>query len=330
MALILGVKFYKEHLQHVLPESSLVHKKLPKYKMDDDEESTFSVPYPTMDYAELELIYGVAQANGNRSVMISISKVKKVIDNIEAEPVKSLDALESGLVFYLTTNAIDGWLYKRVAGSTYDAYLVTDIRQVAASSYKSEKPSVQITLEANGKGSHKVEGKTETSIYFDSDDLGDKTVGELLEARKFYHETPSLRARYNVALERFVEYRKRYKEQFIVTGLYMEDEEDKLSGEEMRVVNDNILARNVFVNKTETPFWEKLEVTNFTNVPIHTYLYCFSLLYHKHIWVYSTDMTPYVYDEKLYEKLILPEEHKDLIDILVSDLGILQEDIVKG
>ncbi len=54
-------------------------------------------------------------------------------------------------------------------------------------------------------------------------------------------------------------------------------------------------------------------------VPNKLEIFVFSLTEHKHLWIASAGMTDYVYDKDVSKKLILPEDHKDLIDILLSD-----------
>jgi len=56
----------------------------------------------------------------------------------------------------------------------------------------------------------------------------------------------------------------------------------------------------------------------------------FHLELHHHVWVHVGDMTPYVYQPELKQKLILPEEQTDLIDILTAEMDVLMDDIVAG
>ena len=48
------------------------------------------------------------------------------------------------------------------------------------------------------------------------------------------------------------------------------------------------------------------------------------------MWIHVDNLTEYQYDASLREKLILPEEHRDLIDILTQDMDVLMDDIVAG
>jgi hypothetical protein len=68
----------------------------------------------------------------------------------------------------------------------------------------------------------------------------------------------------------------------------------------------------------------------FCRIPVHPYMLMFHLELHHHLWVHVDDMTPYVYQPDLKQKLILPEEQTDLIDILTAEMDVLMDDIVAG
>lgn len=68
----------------------------------------------------------------------------------------------------------------------------------------------------------------------------------------------------------------------------------------------------------------------FTEMPVHGYILSFHLELHHHVWVHVDDMQPYVYQPELKQKLILPPEQTDLIDILTAEMDMLTDDIVAG
>ncbi len=68
----------------------------------------------------------------------------------------------------------------------------------------------------------------------------------------------------------------------------------------------------------------------FTELPVHGYILMFHLELHHHLWVHVDDMHPYHYQPDLKEKLILPPEQTDLIDILTAEMDMLMDDIVEG
>ena len=68
----------------------------------------------------------------------------------------------------------------------------------------------------------------------------------------------------------------------------------------------------------------------FTDLPVQGYVLMFHLDLHQHLWVHVDDIQPYVYQPELKDKLILPPEQTDLIDILTAEMDVLMDDIVEG
>ena len=68
----------------------------------------------------------------------------------------------------------------------------------------------------------------------------------------------------------------------------------------------------------------------FTELPVHFYMLMFHLDLHHYVWVHVDDMAPYAYQPELKDKLVLPPEQTDLIDILTAEMDVLMDDIVAG
>ncbi|MDY0011929.1 MAG: ATP-binding protein [Rhodocyclaceae bacterium] len=68
----------------------------------------------------------------------------------------------------------------------------------------------------------------------------------------------------------------------------------------------------------------------FTELPVHFYILMFHLDLHHYLWVHVDDLEPYAYQPALKQKLILPPEQTDLIDILTAEMDVLMDDIVEG
>jgi len=68
----------------------------------------------------------------------------------------------------------------------------------------------------------------------------------------------------------------------------------------------------------------------FSQLPVHPYILMFHLDLHHYLWVHADDMQPYRYQPELKQKLILPQEQTDLIDILTAEMDLLMDDIVAG
>ncbi len=68
----------------------------------------------------------------------------------------------------------------------------------------------------------------------------------------------------------------------------------------------------------------------FRHMPVHPYVLMFHLDLHHYVWVHVDDIGVYQYQAALKQKLILPEEQTDLIDILTAEMDVLADDIIEG
>lgn len=75
---------------------------------------------------------------------------------------------------------------------------------------------------------------------------------------------------------------------------------------------------------------EEEEPVRVWEVPVHPFLELFDLEEHIRVAAHVSSCSPYVYDEKVGDKLVLPDEVKDLIEALIHEAGETFEDIVEG
>jgi hypothetical protein len=68
----------------------------------------------------------------------------------------------------------------------------------------------------------------------------------------------------------------------------------------------------------------------FRQIPVHPFILMFHLDLHHYVWAHVEDLEPYTYQPDLKQKLVLPEEQTDLIDILTAEMDVLMDDIVAG
>jgi hypothetical protein len=64
--------------------------------------------------------------------------------------------------------------------------------------------------------------------------------------------------------------------------------------------------------------------------PVHPYLQFFDLERHEYITCHTNCVRPYEYKKDLASKLVLPDEHRELIEILSQGAAEVMEDIVSG
>ncbi|ARU30227.1 AAA family ATPase [Sulfuriferula sp. AH1] len=275
-----------------------------------------------------------------------------------------LEMLIPAIADYLMTNAIRGWLFTANATSKPLPYVVTRLDFTPSSNDETGK--VMVELKANTKGTitmatfrigaGDIDGKTIAEIFASKGYL--KETPELVDA---YNETA---ARY---FDWRAQYGAQFSGQG--TGFYTDDPNSSRrntdwsrkdvvvlssSGGTARLVNDeSILTSRIltlevtgdilgsYLNKAAKS--NKYEAEDearesqaaipkglFCQLPVHAYILMFHLELHHYLWVHVDDMMPYQYQPALKQKLILPQEQTDLIDILTAEMDVLMDDIVAG
>ncbi|MEF3365069.1 ATP-binding protein [Methylocystis sp. 9N] len=275
-----------------------------------------------------------------------------------------LEDVLPALVKYLTTGAIRGWLFSASVTTKALPYVITRFDYVPASNDEAGK--ILIEMKANVKGTLQtslvrimaadVAGRTISEILAARGFL--RETPALIEAFDASSETYfDWRRRYGAQFSGKG------------TGFFAEDPNAthrdtdwsrkdvvvlSTSGGEARLVNDEAVlsARSLTL---EAPgdvlghFLRKAGKSNrfaaedelaelqaqipeglFTQIPVHPYILMFHLDLHHHVWVHVDEMRLYRYQPELKEKLVLPEEQTDLIDILTAEMDVLMDDIVQG
>ncbi|CAJ0855230.1 hypothetical protein AMST5_00813 [freshwater sediment metagenome] len=276
----------------------------------------------------------------------------------------ALEDVLPALVRHLTADPIHGWLFTASVAARPLPYLVTRLDYVPASNDEAGK--IMIELKANAKGSLQssmirimaadIVGRTVSEILASKGFLREtpELVAAFEASSESYYEW---RGRYG----------QQFSAKGI--GFHAEDPNAthrdtdwsrkdivvlSTSGGEARLVNDEgVLATRSLT--LEAPgdilghFLRKAGKSNrfaaedeiaelqghipeklFTRVPVHPYIFMFHLDLHQYLWVHVDQMRPYEYQPALKQKLVLPPEQTDLIDILTAEMDVLMEDIVQG
>ncbi len=275
-----------------------------------------------------------------------------------------LEEVLPALVRYLTSAPIHGWLFSASVAAKPLPYLVTRLDYIPASNDEAGK--ILIEMKANAKGTLQsaairimaadIVGRTVSEILAAKGYL--RETPALVEAFDAASETYfDWRGRYGQQFSGKG------------TGFHAEDPNAthrdtdwarkdiivlSTSGGEARLVNDEgvLSARSLtleaagdllghFLRKAgkSNRFAAEDEIAHlrtqipeglFTRIPVHPYILVFHLDLHHHLWVHVDELKPYRYQPELKQKLVLPPEQTDLIDILTAEMDVLMDDIVQG
>ncbi|WP_085317542.1 AAA family ATPase [Derxia lacustris] len=275
-----------------------------------------------------------------------------------------LEQLVPAIAKWLSTDAQRGWIFTASVTTRPLPYVVTRIDYTPSSNDETGK--VYIELKANAKGTlasntlringTEIAGRTVAEIF-----AAKGYIHETEELIAAYDRTSE------IYFDWRGQYGAQFSGQG--TGYYAEDPTSthrdtdwsrkdvvvlSTGGGSARLVNDEgILAQRVLTLDATGdilgPYLQKAAKSNrydaedevkeiqesrrkdlFTQLPVHPLIFMFHLDLHHYLWVHVEDMELYEYKPALKQKLVLPAEQTDLIDILTAEMDVLMDDIVAG
>ncbi len=214
----------------------------------------------------------------------------------------------------------NGWIYRKdMKNDRHYPFLVRKI-QIQEDKYDGRRRWIEIELSQNSQ--HET-NTTKISIEPAELKMHKNSVVDTIRANNILFETDELKKEYEEYIQDFYDKENTQNIQYI----------DKNG---MKYINDNVYQ----MEQTKGRFSKKINL--FSNsqlvnhaencpIPYNPLIYMFSLNKHQFVWVDTRDIKEYVYDENIVNKLILPEDHKGLIDILTNDvINDNGDDIIKG
>ena len=299
----------------------------------DAKETWLSSAEPDAAFEEVER---EALSAGNKGLARS---ARAVLDARSGVPVKipRLAVGAEAIAAYLEDGVLDGWLYQEFVDAHGEHFFIPSL--VTEVSYDPGKagpgadhPRVAISLlqvDVTDKESRASTPTSRRSKWFEASDITNKTAAEALMAKGLFHETAELRAAYDEYVEG---YRQRvlhgFAQQYFADKIEFRDPRtyDRSVETNVRVVQDTRLERGTSV--------EGLSEFDFLGeerpVPVNPTFIVFDLLKHEYHKVFSMALKPYVYTPEIKDKLVLPAAHKDLLDVLTTDLEMFTSDVIAG
>jgi ATPase family associated with various cellular activities (AAA) len=279
---------------------------------------------------------------------------------------EQLEMLMPEIAHYLMDGAVKGWLFHVQPSGRTEAYLITRLDYTPPGD--EEAGRILIELKANSKGKIAVEtliirgkdlvDKTLPEILADKNYLKETPalIAGYEEAANRYFDW---RSRYS---EQFSGWGTGIYAEDPTASNRSNDWTRKNTvllssgGDACRLINDeNILVERALsvdasgdilgkylrraaksmrydsnAEKAMETVKDEIPAGLFTDLPIHGYILMFHLELHHHVWVHVDNLEPYRYQPELKQKLILPPEQTDLIDILTAEMDMLMDDIVAG
>lgn len=288
------------------------------------------------DLLELKAL---SESAGDRKAARAIDAVLLARSGQFGKPLPNFGAAKGVLDLFLRQNVIDGWIYVVAADGKAYPELVTAITFDDGKHHRAQgTPKVTICTAYSGAERHSARNGTglQTDHHtFTPQELTNRRIGDALAARGIFKETPELREIYLASLERHDKLvRPGFAKQYRLNGIpaYFESDNHRRRGETLtnrRVIHD-LSPEDI---KPLAQYAESVlfsEDKGFGAVPEHPIVRVFDLRSYEFFWTHGDYLEPYVYDKSLQTKLVLPQTHRDLLDVLTTDLEAFVGDIVEG
>ncbi len=255
------------------------------------------------------------------------------------KPVPNFKAFMEMLRAFLLKDALDGWVYLEDKDGRLYPQLVTGVRFEEPNLTRGRSdPAVVVETIFYGvkrEGSRPSLGVVHCSHSFYPHDVAKKRLADALAAKRLYKETPILRADYDASMERYRrDVADGFSKQYRLSGRVL-NIEGNYSGagnsiDGHRVIHDLEAGEGGAFTAYEESFLFDADAGELGCVPEHPVVRVFDLKTHDFVWSHSDALTPYAYDKSLRDKLVLPKTHRDLLDVLTSDLDAFVGDMIEG
>ncbi|PHS29652.1 MAG: AAA family ATPase [Methylophaga sp.] len=246
--------------------------------------------------------------------------------------IPNFKAFSSVLEAYLKDKLIDGWLYFKKQDDRLYPVLVTHISYKKSTEHFSESTLLHV-CHVSPNTDRGYYGFEHDYVSFYPGDVIQKRIADALELKGIFKETPELKAEYETSYDRYCQLIKdQFSEQFVAKGNIYTSKENRVPNGtfvDVKVIND-MSARDV---KTHQQFRESCLADGqekLLALPVWSLVRVFNLTTHDYIWLHADYLTPYQYDKSLKDKLILPKSHRDLLDVLTTNVEAFSGDIIDG
>lgn len=324
-----------------IPKSLLAHSDYPPLR---DRKTSWSdditLKAYELDDRMVEAVHAAAETAGETGLVRALGAMLAARSGDTAKPVPRLISFPDMLLSFLRANFIDGWIYQKDNGGHYRPWLVTDVRYVEGNS-RDDKPRVHMSLVADGatsRGDRALLGQQTTSVTFYGSDVVKKKVSAVLEKQGYFVETDDLKAAYEEELENYTEILTTgFAEQYRYSGRpgSADSWQTPNARHNVKVIHD--VRRNEIAPASEQHMTQLIvdadgdeDSKGFAAVPVHFNLRVFDLSTHEFLWVHTSDLKRYVYDKTLRDKIVLPEDQRNLLDILTTNLDDFTGDVIEG
>jgi len=287
----------------------------------------------------------------NRRVIRAINNIQDLDKAGGNAKISNLQKMEEALIKFLQPLP-HHWVF--IENKTHDVMLPYFIKNIKYHPpYNRGEDYIPARLELKGEAFKQGSKETPTISLHKSDLAGGKTVGDLLSDIGWIPETAEMVDQYEADIAFFNEASVKEGYQFLGKGLCSlgSDRWDRTimnlekKGSPSKVIMDNdegeenkktscVIGSTMWVvldrKKTKDEMEEEEDSSETVHLPVHPFVTVFVLDVHQYGVMYIRNLTDYKYDAGLADKLVLSDDRRELIDLLIGSEQDGYSDIVEG
>ncbi|EKP0311665.1 TPA: ATP-binding protein [Aeromonas veronii] len=292
----------------------------------------------------LDDLIAAANSVGDSKTVRAMEGIKAARSGEFSKPVPNFKAFKGMLESFLKADPINGWIYVESSDGKLYPELVTGVSYVDTARAGRDGAAHVVLhttsygLSTKSSGSGRILEIYKSHHAFHPQDVARRRIDDILRSQGIYKETAELFAAYSDSLARYHDiFKGAFSQQLRVSGKvyrfednhYRRDKEE-LSGR--RVIHDlDTKGIGAVLQFTDTFIFDgDKEKEGIGTIPEHPLIKVFDLHSHEFFWAHSDNMTLYEYDKSLKDKLVLPKSHRDLLDVLTTNISAFISDIIEG
>lgn len=304
-----------------------------------DAAHTFTIDLSEYELNDLIVIKDALRKVRARKQTKRLELLINVVNNKDDTVITDLSVFAEALIKYIDLNTTHKWVFKEeeIRGQYYNVPYFVYNAYYEPEHYDTNKYYYEayVVCELHNNS---LFGFDKTTLTFYAKDVINKTITEILYDTDIVIETEEL---YNNYINTDKIFQQRRSEQGKQYKCYKYTNTDKHTwyGEKFKTTAnaDNIVDYFHVVNDNKYSDYNFVKYENCSRygnstfkyeIPILPFIKCYNLDMYIDCLVHIDDIEDYVYDKSLKDKLVLPQSHKELLDILVNNSSILKGDII--
>lgn len=331
-------------MQFPLPQSVIDETVSERFRYHRREKSSKSDPDATilvdlghLDEAEIRDLRDIAARLGEQR---SRKALDAVLASADADvPVPNFDAFLPLLQKRLESSRIKGWIWQLGPDGSFLPWAITRLFYQKPDDRKGiDVPRVVLQGRAwTAKNDARLPfGVTENTWTFTPGEVTRRRIADALKEQGLFLETEALIAAHEAsAAAHDLALRDGFAGLYRVTGpaLHMKGYGRRDLSEPVgrKVIHDTDPSMlGPWAPEAASEVFGSRKDPGAVEVPRHPILQVFDLAIHETYTIHVDHLAPHVFDMSLRDKLVLPPAHRDLLDVLTSDISVFTQDFIEG